>query len=407
MRRIFLSALSFVACLLVGGGLMAQSERVLYTWAGTGNVQNWVKNFGTNDATFANGTADELAVTETGAAGSGIAISDNFNNSIEGKPGAGGIDLTGLSAIEIDVGHNGADVVMVQFFTQASADSNFVAFGADVAVAPGMNTYSLSLAGLTPVQIAFLRTIGLNIRDHIALGNLVWTIQEVRSVGAGLTARTLADHEPGSPNGGLQGAIVNFHGNSVLGNTAQDQSGLSHNTGATPPGNTGSLHWTDIGSGDGGAISYANGTVWSGGCNTFCERPTDLSNYKSVRVRVAATNLPGSALASVNLAYFMQTNNFAAFDAAPAQELPADGLFHELCFSIGGIATRDFVDQHGVDVAPHPGGDVNIDIDRLVFSASDCPVNYAPSMTPAGWVLLALGALAGGGFLLRRRPALA
>jgi len=407
MRRESITALSIVACLLAGGGLMAQSARVLYTWSGTGNVQNWVKNFGTNEATFSNAIDGELTVTETGNAGTGIAISDNFNNSIEGKPGAGGVDVTGLSAIEIDVGHNGTGDVMVQFFTQASTDSTYVSFGPDVAVAPGMNTYSLSLAGLTPVQIAFLRTIGLNVRDHVPLGNLTWTIDEVRTVGVGLATRTLANHEPGSPNGGLQGAIVNFHGNSVLGNTGQDQTGLSHNTSATPPGNTGSLHWTDIGSGDGGAVSYANGTVWSSGCNTYCERPTDLSNYKSVRVRIAATNLAGSSLAAVNVAYFLQTNSFAAFNAAPAQVLTADGQFHVLCFSIAGIANRDFVDQHGVDIAPHAGGDVDIDIDSVVFSANDCPMNYAPSLTPVGWILLALGALAGGCLLLRRREALA
>ena len=150
----------------------AQTPAVLYTWSSAG-VQDWFKNFGdaNTSATLANPGPGALVITETSAtAGGSQAFSDGFNTIREGAPFGsgccGGLDLTGLSSLEFVMGHNGVGNVNVQFFTQASPGSNYVPLGPDLAVAPGISTYTLPLSGLSADQIAYMRTIGINIRDH-------------------------------------------------------------------------------------------------------------------------------------------------------------------------------------------------------------------------------------------------
>src|SRR5205823_1919629 len=117
----------------------AQSPSELYTWNGTGNVQQWFKNFGTNTISLSNTNAGELTITETGTAGTGFAASDDFNRVRETPAGpSGGLDLTGLSYLQFDIGQNGASSVPVQFFVQASTGANFVALGPDINVTPGV-----------------------------------------------------------------------------------------------------------------------------------------------------------------------------------------------------------------------------------------------------------------------------
>src|SRR4051812_23692498 len=95
---------------------VAQSPSVLYTWNGTGNIQQWFKNFGANTVTLSNTNAGELTITETGSAGTGVAVNDDFNRVREAPTApSGGLDLTGLSAMQFDFGHNGANAVNVQF----------------------------------------------------------------------------------------------------------------------------------------------------------------------------------------------------------------------------------------------------------------------------------------------------
>src|SRR5438270_10419765 len=173
----------------------AQTPGVLYSWNPAG-VQDWFRNFGgaSTSATLAN-TGGALQITETSAAAGGSqAFSDGFNSIRDtGAPFSlgccGGIDLTGLSSLQFDMGHHGPNPVNVQFFTQATPGSNYVALGPDIPVAPGAAaTYTLPLGGLSADQIAYMRTIGINIRDHSADGNLTWTMSEVRSAGIPLTA---------------------------------------------------------------------------------------------------------------------------------------------------------------------------------------------------------------------------
>src|SRR5207248_1210946 len=169
----------------------------------------------------------------------------------------------------------GVGNVNVQFFTQATPGSAFVALGLDVPVAPGINTYSVPLTGLTADQIAYMRTIGINIRDHAVEGNLTWTIQEVRSVRTPLTSRVIADHDGGAAD--FDGVICNFDCAAVSGgNGGQNNSGMSIVSGA--------LEWTDLGGGPGVAIAYGNGTQESAA--GFNARPVDLSNYDFVTFRM-------------------------------------------------------------------------------------------------------------------------
>ncbi|MEX0641862.1 MAG: hypothetical protein WD468_04135, partial [Pirellulales bacterium] len=187
-RRLLITSIAGIG-VCVASQAFAQTSGVLYTWAPAG-VQDWFRNFGAANtaATLAN-PGGAFEVTETSAtAGGSQAFSDGFNtirdaSGLFGLGCCGGIDLTGLSSLEFDLGHNGTSPINVQFFTQATPGSNYLALGPDLAVAPGSATYSLPLTGLSADAIAYMRTIGINIRDHAAQGNLVWTLGEVRSVG--------------------------------------------------------------------------------------------------------------------------------------------------------------------------------------------------------------------------------
>src|SRR4051812_42631679 len=133
----------------------AQTPGVLYTW-GSG-TSDWFKNFGTGTGTLSS-SGGALSIAETSATpGTGAAWSDGFNTISDVAPFTtgccGGIDLTGLSSLQFDLGHSGPNPVNVQFFTQATPGSNYLALGPDLAVAPGgVTTYTVPLTGLTADQ---------------------------------------------------------------------------------------------------------------------------------------------------------------------------------------------------------------------------------------------------------------
>jgi hypothetical protein len=185
-RRLGIAFLTLAGIGVLSSRASAQTPGVLYTWSPAG-VQDWFKNFGapSTSATLAN-PGGAFEITETSAtAGGSQAFSDGFNT-IRDASGTfplgccGGIDLTGLTSLQFDLGHNGLAPVDVQFFTQATPSSTYVALGPDLAVAPGAATYTVPLGGLAGSQIAYMRTIGINIRDHAAQGNLVWTLGEAK-----------------------------------------------------------------------------------------------------------------------------------------------------------------------------------------------------------------------------------
>lgn len=354
-RRWLVSCLSGMS-IWMATQAVAQTPGVVYTWPST--TSDWFRNFGAanTSATFAN-SVGALQIAETSAtAGGSQAFSDGFNTIRDvggfGSGCCGGIDLTGLSSLEFDLGHSGVGAVNVQFFTQASGASTYVALGPDVAVAPGMNTYSLPLAGLTADQLAYMRTIGINVRDHAGQGNLTWTLQEVRSVGTPLTSRTLADHDGGAAD--FDGVICNFDCGAIGGgNGGQNNSGMSVVGGA--------LQFTDLGGGSGAAITWGNGTQASGG--SFGARPVDLSNYDTVTIRMAATgNDP-----SVFVQYYAQTGSGFTFQAVNYGNLPVDGQFHDVVIPLGSVTGRNFIDTHGINLGTH-SSDLVIQIDSVIYS---------------------------------------
>ena len=378
LSRVIAFVWVFVACC---SGSSAQSPSAIYTWDGPPSVENWVVNFGSNAATLDNAIPGELTITETGSVGQDLAISDGANRVRESaQAGTGGTDLTGLDYLEFDLGHNGTGNIPVQFFVQASTGFSFVPLGPDLNVAPGVNTYQVPLSGLTPAQAVYIRTMGFNARDHVATGNVTWTLREVRSGGTPLTTRNLITHDTGTAEGGLQGAIVNFDAAAVQGNNGgQNQTGLSHNASGT-----GSLQWTDLGGSNGAAISWGNGTAWNG--NTFNSRSTDLSNYDTMTIRISALDLANGG-GTVSLQAFFQTNNFAfaAAEGGATRTLPIDGQFHELTFSLAALANMDAVDLTGINLGAHAG--------NLVMNVDSIRFDVIPEPASLGLLVVAGGAL--------------
>jgi hypothetical protein len=319
--------------------------------------------------------------------GGSQAFSDGFNR-VRETPAAssGGTDLTGLDYLEFDLGHNGAGNVNVQFYVQATTGSSFVALGPDLAVAPGMNTYQVPLTGLTAAQAVYVRTMGFNVRDHAGLGNLTWTVGELRAGGTPLTQRNLITHDTGTPESGLQGAIVNFDNAAVAGNNGgQNQTGLSQN-----PSGSGSLQWTDLGGSQGAAIGWGNGTAWGG--NTFNNRTTDLSNYTEVLIRISALDASNPTGTVPVQAYFQKANFvFQAADGGATQALTTDGQFHDLVFSLAGLTDMNVVDLTGINLGAH-ATDLVMNVDLIQFN-----------VVPEPGSLMAVGALTALGSMRRRR----
>jgi hypothetical protein len=375
-----------VLFLLLGCTLAsAQSPSVLYTWTGTGNIAEWVAGGSTNAATVSNSTPGLLTVVETGDPvaphdpGLRHVIRDADNRRFESSTAQGGLDVTGLEALEIDVSHNGAGNINVQFFVQATPDYNYVWAGNDGSLngndftLAGNTNYTLRfpLSLLTPAQQTYIRVLGLSVRDHDAVGNVTWNLSEVRSVGTPATSRILATHDVGTSEGGLQGAFVNFDAAAVQGNTGQGQSGLSQNTNGS-----GSLQWTDLGGSNGAAVSWGQGTVFFHSCcgpNSFNERLSDFSNYGTVTFRVSATD-PLNAGGSVGVQAFFQTgDNFSyqttqggGVGAFGELQLPIDGQFHDLVFPLSAVTDRINVDDIGINLFSH-ANTLTMNVDTVRF----------------------------------------
>jgi hypothetical protein len=359
-RRLLITFFALAGLCLFVSNAGAQTPGALYSWNPAG-VQDWFRNFGdpNGSATLSN-PGGALQIAETSATpGVSQAFSDGFNSIRDNAPFTlgccGGLDLTGLSSLQFDLGHNGPNPVNVQFFTQATPGSNYVALGPDVAIAPGAAaTYSLPLTGLSADQIAYMRTIGINIRDHSADGNLTWTLSEVRSVGTPLTSRTIADHDGGAAD--FDGVICNFDCGAVGGgNGGQNNSGMSVVGGA--------LQWTDLGGGPGAAITYGNGTQNAGG--SFNARPVDLSNYDTATIRMSATGSDPS----VFVQFYMQTGGGFSYQAVNFGNLPVDGQFHDVVIPLSTITGRSFVDTNGINLGGH-ASDLVINIDSVIYTSA-------------------------------------
>lgn len=353
-----------VARMALCGSTYAQSPGELYTWAGTGNTQVWqVSTNSDNTGTLSNSIAGQLTITETGTSGESITFLDGFNKIREVSSASGGLDLTGLEYLEFDIGHNGSGNIAGQWFAQATPGFDFVILD-QAAITPGVSTYQVPLSKLSFEQQIYIRSIGFQSFDHFDVGNVTWTIEEVRSGGTPLNSRVLIDHNVGASDNGLQGAIANFELGAIQGNDGgQNQTGLVHNV------VDGSLQWIDKGTSggggvSGGAVTWANGTAWLG--NSFNERPTDVSNYNYVTYRVKATdvdpNLPGG---TVGFQPFFQTPSYSS--GSNYEFLPIDGTYHDLTFpmaSFTGIFTD--VSWTGINLGSHTN-DIYFDVDSIRF----------------------------------------
>src|SRR3954470_3639242 len=156
-RRWWITSLALLGACVGLSDAYAQTPGVLYTW-GSG-TSDWFQNFGSGSSTLSN-SGGALQIAETsGTAGAGNAYSDGFNTIRDVAPFTsgccGGLDLTGLSSLEFDLGQNGSGPINVQFFTQATPGSNYLALGPDQTINPGAGTYTVPLTGLNADQIAY------------------------------------------------------------------------------------------------------------------------------------------------------------------------------------------------------------------------------------------------------------
>lgn len=383
MLRLRFDVMAMLVLLSLSTIAAAQSPGTLYTWPGTGDVADWV-NEGANSSTVANTTLGQLTVTELGdeldpsIVGGAHVIRDGFNRRLDASPALGGLDVTGLDALEVDLQHSGTGSVNVQFFLQATpafnylwAGSNGALNGPDWAVGTGVQTLRFPLGLLPPEQQAYIRTVGLSVRDHAAVGNVTWDILDVRKVGPGLNSRNLASHNTGSSDSGLNGAFVNFEQAAVVGNDGnQGQTGLSQVTNS----GVGSLKWTDKGNGgnteivSGAAVSWVNGTVFNG--NTFNERLADFSNYNTVTFRMSATDaLNGGG--DLGVQGFFQTGASYTYQTTGVGTngeliLPIDGQYHDLVFPLASVTNLFDVEAFGVNLFSH-ANDLVINVDYVRF----------------------------------------
>jgi hypothetical protein len=353
--------------------IAAQSPSVIYTWdhaigevLGGPSTELWSLNGGANTIALSNTVDGTLDVMESGAtAGADWQIIDSFNRIKESYNGAdyGGLDLTGLSALEIEIGHNGPNTVDGALYAHIGPSSTNTTLGM-INIAPGpVQTYSVPLAGLAPSQIASLRTVGVRILDHAADGNLNWSINEIRSVGTPLNVRRVADYPVGgpapAPAAAFEGAIFNFGADDGLGGTyisgrtpgGQNNSGMGFNSA------DGALTWNEApiaggGPAPGAAVTWGNG--FGNGFfppTEFAARPIDLSNYAVARIRLRVqSTVPGEDVA---VQFYTQGPGFLYLPAGPDQIIPADAMYHVLEFPLSVIPNLDQTQYHGIDLGEH------------------------------------------------------
>ena len=346
-----------------------QSPGVLYSWDGTGNIRNWVSDYAdsTIEPPLSNTVPGELTIQELPDpvfedVGRGFTVRDDYNLLREGSTVQGGLDLTGLTSIDFDVEHNGTGNVPVQIFVQATPSFTFKT--AFFQLPPGPQTISFPLSTLTPSEQAYIRGIGLKVFEHFTeISNLTWSIKEVRSVGTPLTTRVLASHDPGSPDNGLNGVLGNFDLAAIAGNDGgQNQSGFTVNP-------NGSLQWTDLGGQQGAAVAWGNGTTLTNGGgspNSFNERPTDASNYNQVTFRISATDT-SNPTGQLGLQGYVQVNSAFTYTSLGNTAITTDGEYHDVSFSLSGIASLQYTMLTGLNLFAHDT-DLVINVDQVTFA---------------------------------------
>lgn len=383
-------ALLFVFAL--NGVTTAQTPEKLYTWSDN-TKQDWLIwgyetlgaiNPGQWNTATSSGATGDLVVTEnaTGAGGTTVGgklwIFDGFDrprenwNSVKGN-----LDVTGLQYIEMDIKHNSPTAIVNVTFDMIPYQNNQAStLVTSWSIAPGVNTIRFPLNLLTSRQQGNIRNILVETAPHTSVGNLTWTISEVRSVGTPLAYRDVATFDAGTPDEGLDGAFP-FNSSDVLaivGNGGVlNQTGLSRNAAGT-----GSLQWTDKGgTGDvdsesGASIGFGNGGGWRNAIpgtpdsgNSYNERMSDFSNYDRMTVRISASDAVNPTGTVAIAAPFIESDPNSPVLLA-SQNLTTDGQYHDLTFDISSISFLKRVQHYGIDVAPHANNVVfNIDNIRM------------------------------------------
>ena len=403
MRQVWCLA---VMLALIGNGIAtAQTPGIVYEWAGahpedtslTKQWKAWGVNTqpgtGTNAATISAATGD-LVVTEigTGLPGGGVVggtlwIFDDWNTPRENAPDKGNLDLTGLQYLEIDLKHNSpTGTVNVDFMLHVQETESVNIFsGPAWLVGNSVTTMLFPLNLLTPRQQASVKAIFALPQDHAALGNLTWTISEVRSVGTPLTVRDIVTNNLGSPDDGLDGAFPLNTSDmlAIVGNTGvANQVGLSRN-----PSGSGSLQWTDRGGtgieGDesGASIGWGNGAGWrsaqpgsptSG--NSYNERIADFSNYDRMTVRISALDAvnPTGTVGIEGVFLLTDDEPVPPPTILSSQNVTTNGQYHDLVYDLSSVSFLKNVMNWGLDVAPHPN-DIVFNIDNIQLWNSNTP----------------------------------
>ncbi len=370
MRWRFIPGLFLVVSWLLAGAGIAQSPHVLNDFESSD--EGWAVWYGSFSSPWVeNG---KLMWESDGTQG---AIRDSYNNTnAVFQPGAGGIDLTGLSALEfVNMVYTGdAPTIKVEFYVKASVNDTFKGsadlIGHDVTFTAGIpQTVTVPLENLTPTEIAWIRIYGVTIRT--ATSTAIWSLDEVRSIGTPLQERYFARFSPESPDGGFQSVFVNFGGNAIQGyDGVVNYDGFSI---VPDAGVDGALQFVSIGGATnpdngspiGGAIAICNGAGNIGSGNgTYYSQPTDISNYQYMEWLMKAEGVEGASTA-IQL-YVQTTSGWSIYNTLGGSPfiLEADGQWHKLTGDLTSVESPDWVFTNGINIYGHPT-DLTIQIDHV------------------------------------------
>jgi len=393
---VFFALSTLLLCCLLSPAA-AQQAGVIYTWDHSfgeslgPNNEDWDNDYGPDAPALTNVIDGELTVTETNQ--TGWTIRDGYNKIREASNSDfGGLDLTGLDSLEIEIGHNGAQTYGGQVYVRTPSAPegccNYFNLG-PISVAPGApQVFSVPLTAIpTADELAWVRTLGVQIFDHTwdaGGGPLTWTIKEFRSAGTELTERFLSNHDGAV---GLDGAVVKFDSSAVSGGADDSPTGLS--VVAADVAGSSSLRWVDLGGGPGAAIAWGNGRDGINAVN-YHTRPTDLRNYDFVEVRMRAQGGAG-ADPNVDVQFYFQTTDGYNYQSAGDLSLPVDSAYHVLTFPLAGISNLGDVQWHGINVNGH-AGNMDLRVDYVRFRIPE----------PSTVALLAIGCLGALGLVRRR-----
>jgi hypothetical protein len=366
----------------------AQSPHVLNNFE-DGSTESWRTGSGTisNITTHFNENTEttELTFTINGAG----SITDSYNNTgAVFQPSAGGVDLTGLSAIEMDIRYEGdLPTHNLQFFVQATNAYTFVGMS-DVTLTAGepAKTITFNLASLTPPQVAHIKGWGVSIRAFpggYAGGPLQYYIDEVRSVGTPLTSRVYCDFTPTASDGGFHGIFMNFNGNAIVGNSGQNHTGFER---IDYPDTDGVLYYQQQYA-EGANGPYGPAWSWQNGfLPGFDGRPTDISNYNFIEVDMMLENESGTPL---DVAYFTQSavpdefgfisdSAYYTYHTHDSQTLQANAGFQTLVFALDHDALETFNSSHlmrnGIITSATAQGEINhVYVDEIRAVAESTP----------------------------------